>query len=52
MEKFKKEFPKHKIETIVADDGGEFKGDFIKVLKENDITKRKILGGHPQQNSL
>jgi transposase InsO family protein len=52
LEKFKKEFPKANIETMVADDGGEFKGDFIKVLQDNDITKRKILGGHPQQNSL
>lgn len=52
LAKWKDEFPNDEIESVVADDGGEFKGAFIKVLEEFDIKKRKILGGHPQQNGL
>ena len=35
---------------VITDDGGEFKGNFLKVMKEYDIEKRRTIGGHPEQN--
>jgi len=37
---------------VITDDGGEFKGNFLKVMKEYDIEKRRTIGGHPEQNGL
>ena len=52
LAKQREEYPDAPIKTLLSDDGGEFKGEFETVLKEEDIVKRRILGGHPQQNGM
>lgn len=37
---------------ILGDDGSEFKGDYIELLKSRGIEKRRTLGGQPQSNGL
>lgn len=37
---------------MLCDDGGEFKGEFMKLLEEHDIRKQRTLGGHPETNGL
>ena len=37
---------------LICDDGSEFKGSFMPLLKEYGIEKRRTLGGHPEQNGL
>lgn len=47
-----KDYPERKIHSMIADDGGEFKGEVLDLLKKNGIQKRRILGGNPQQNGM
>ena len=37
---------------VLGDDGSEFKGEYMAVLKERGIKKRRTLGGQPQSNGL
>eukprot|EP01046_Picozoa_sp_COSAG06_P009457 COSAG06_NODE_495_length_15047_cov_11.349478_1_plen_465_part_00 len=37
---------------VLGDDGSEFKGDYITLLKSRGIEKRRTLGGQPQSNGL
>jgi hypothetical protein len=43
---------KTNIRYILSDDGPEFKGDYIQVLKKWGIEKRRTLAGQPQSNGL
>lgn len=43
---------KGEVKSMLSDDGGEFKSETIKVLEDNNISRRVILGGHPEQNGL
>ena len=40
------------IKNIITDDGGEFKGEVIPLLKKRGIGIRRALGGNPQQNGI
>lgn len=48
----REEYPNAPIKTLLSDDGGEFKGEFEELLERENITKRRILGGHAQQNGM
>lgn len=37
---------------LICDDGSEWKAEFIKLLKDNEIDKRRTLGGQPQANGM
>ena len=54
LDKVKSEFGNPDITSILtdADDGGEFKGAVIDLLKKRDIRKIRTLGGNPQQNGM
>lgn len=52
LDKVKAEFGNPKITSILTDDGGEFKGDVITLLKKKGIRKIRTLGGNPQQNGM
>ena len=47
-----KQFGKPKIVSVNCDDGGEFKGVMMPLLKGLGIRKIRTLGGHPEQNGL
>ena len=40
------------IKNIITDDGSEFKGEVIPLLKKRGIGIRRALGGNPQQNGI
>ena len=46
LDKIKAEFGNPKITSILTDDGGEFKGDVITLLKKKGIRKIRTLGGN------
>lgn len=50
INKFKRD--DQKITKIITDDGGEFKGPVITLLKERKIGIQRALGGNPQQNGI
>lgn len=52
LKRQRKEYPNAPIKTLLSDDGGEFKGAFEELLTREKITKKRILGGHPQQNGM
>ena len=52
LKEISKNFDGKKIAYIQTDDGGEFKADFLKLLKEKNIKSVKTLAGQPQSNSL
>ena len=41
-----------KVKYLNTDDGPEWKGEFTQYLRNQNITRRRTLGGHPQQNGL
>ena len=38
--------------SVLTDDGSEFKGEFLTLLKQRGIRKKRTLGGQPQSNGL
>ena len=52
LKEISKNFDGKKIAYIQTDDGGEFKADFLKLLKDKNIKSVKTLAGQPQSNSL
>ena len=51
-DKIKKDHGKNIIKSVLTDDGGEFKGNFDKFLKEEKITHYLTLPGQPQANGM
>ena len=53
LDEIKRDFNKGKeITKIITDDGSEFKGEVITLLKERDIGMQRTLGGNPASNGL
>ena len=53
LDEIKRDFNKGKeITKIITDDGSEFKGEVITLLKERDIGIQRTLGGNPASNGL
>ena len=51
LDEVKEEFNK-KPQFVLSDDGGEFKGDYIKLLESRGIKKKRTLAGAPQSNGM
>ena len=51
LDKIKSQF-NAKPKVIMSDDGGEFKAEYVTLLNQRNIKKKRTLGGQPQSNGL